>query len=297
MYIDVIVFENFIINFFILNITSRLSKIKTSKIKLFAGAIIGAFYIIIYFFPSLKVFFSLMMKVSVSILMIIIAFTPEKFKDFFKVLSIFYIISFAFGGAALAFLYFTGKGTEANGIFYIKDFPVSLLVMAFAVVSLLLIFCWDYIQDKIYNEGIIYNVFIELDKKVASFNAMLDTGNSLKDPITNNPVIVVEYDVIKPILPPAFSKLFTGSEKNNINFATLYGSNENDIACRIRLIPFTSLGKQNGMLIGVKPDSIVLVSQKKKNKRVLKDVIVGIYNNKISSDGQYNALLYSEILR
>lgn len=294
MYVDVLFIENFIINFLILSITSKFSKYKTTRTKLLIGSAVGALYIIFAFFPTFKIFFSLSMKIAVSVLMIIIVFAPEKFQHFFKLLGIFYVISFAFGGAAFALFYFTGRGNVINGTFYIRDFPLSLLISAFAVVYLLLSYCWGYIQKKILSDELVYNVHIELYEKTVEVIAIIDTGNSLKDPITDTPVIVVEYGALKVLLPDSLSSIFEKSD-GDIDLTNLYNlSGDTNLVLKIRLIPFTSLGRQNGILVGIKPDRVLL--NNKDGSKEIRDVIIGIYNNRVSKDGHYSALLYPEIL-
>jgi stage II sporulation protein GA (sporulation sigma-E factor processing peptidase) len=179
MYADILLVENFIINYLLLSITSRFSKIEASRARLLLSSGIGALYIIIVFFPSLKIFLTLSMKIAVSVLMIIIAFAPERFRDFFKALGVFYIISFAFGGAAFSLFYFTGNGNVINGAFYIKDFPLSLLIIAFAASYMLLVYCWDYVQGRVLNDGLKYDIIIVINKRQVEVKAILDTGNSL----------------------------------------------------------------------------------------------------------------------
>lgn len=298
MYVDVLVAENFIINLVILNITSRFSKLKTNKIKLMLGSLFGALYVLVVFFPSLEMFLALTMKIAVSVIMIIIAFTPGRFRDFFKATAIFYIVTFALGGSAFALFYLTGHGEFIDGILYISDldnFPVSLLIMGIGIGYLLMVFCWDYIQSRVIKDELIYNVVIELNDKSIEVNAILDTGNNLKDPVSNLPVIVVEYEAMQLVLPDRLSLVFDDI-KEEINYEKLCRLLENtDLILKIRLIPFSTIGKQNGMLVGVKPDIVRLTG--KKCKREVKDVVIGIYNNKISKTGEYKALLYPEILR
>lgn len=293
MYVDVLIVENFIINYFILSITSKFSKLKTTRLRLALGSLIGALYIFVVFFPSFKMFFTVSMKIAVSVLMVTIAFTPDKFKFFLKALGIFYIISFAFGGAAFALFYFMGKGSVVNGTFYIRDFPVSLLITAFAVGYILLNYCWSYIQSKVLSDNFLYKVTIEMGEKQVGIDAILDTGNSLKDPVTNFPVIVVEYEALRDILPENLHAVFNNNGQD-VDFTKLYQAvDDTGWMLRVRLIPYSSLGKQNGMLVGIKPDMVRLWS--KKNSREIKDVIIGIYNNKISQDGGYRGLLCPEI--
>lgn len=294
MYVDVILFVNFIIDYLLLNITYRFSRLKTSRGRLLIGAAIGTAYTISVFFPPFRMFLSPAIKFAVSILMIIAAFAPEKFKDFFKLLAVFYIVTFAFSGASFSLFYFTGRGSVYDGAYYIRDFPVSILITAFAIGYLLLVYTWDYIQNRILNDELTYSITIIIDERQAVINAILDTGNSLRDPISNLPVLVVEYDALHDILPDEVSVLYQNSKDIDIN--CLYKLVDNaDWKLKIRLIPFTSIGRQNGMLIGIKPDSIRICTGK--YARETDRVIVGICGSKISKDGQYKALLYPEILR
>ena len=58
---------------------------------------------------------------------------------------------------------------------------------------------------------------------------------------------------------------------------------------KLKVIPFTSLGKQNGMLLGIKAEGL-----KVEGDNEVKDVdkvIIGMYNKKLSKKNEYNALL------
>jgi stage II sporulation protein GA (sporulation sigma-E factor processing peptidase) len=294
MYVDIVLMENLIIDFFILKVTSKLSKVKTTSLKLLIGAIPGAAYAVIVFLPSMQMFSNPSMKIAVSALMIIIAFTPNKFIEFLRIISIFYFISFAFGGAIFAVYYLSGRGTIVGSVFLIYGISLPVIVTGFAISYLLMNCCWNYVQDRLIKKRLIYNVSIEVGEKSIETNAILDTGNSLKEPISNLPVIVVEYEVMKDILPNKLVDILN-SKETEFNFeklSTIFDSP--DWKIRIRLIPFSSLGKQNGMMIGIKPDSVRLTTTK--YVKEVKDVIIGLYNNKISKDGEYRALLYYEIL-
>jgi len=57
------------------------------------------------------------------------------------------------------------------------------------------------------------------------------------------------------------------------------------------MIPFNSIGKTSGMLIGFRPDQVMVGA---KNSR--QDVVIGIYNDKLTPDGRYQALLSPDLL-
>jgi stage II sporulation protein GA (sporulation sigma-E factor processing peptidase) len=295
MYVDVFLFENILINFFILSITSKLSKFKTTNIRIALGAAFGSIYSVFMIFPSLNILYEVWIKIAVSILMIIIVFGPNKINSFLRTISIFYFVSFSFGGAAFSLFYFTGKGKVVDGVFYIEDFPLSMLIMAFVVGFILLKYCFKYIQHKILKSDYIYDVYISINGKHVMINAMIDTGNSLKDPISNTPVIVVEYESMLEVLPDYMDNIFD-NKIEDLNYEELYNAViSKDCSIKIRLIPFKSIGKQNGMIIGIKPDIVKVICDEKIIE--INDSIIGIVNNKISKDGEYNGLLYPEIFK
>ena len=121
---------------------------------------------------------------------------------------------------------------------------------------------------------------------------MIDTGNLLKEPITNIPVIVVEQDILFNILPKEILKntenILSGKiEMIPENIITKYIS-------RLKVIPYRSLGKQNGMLLGIIVQEIEVEAMGKKKK--IEKAIIGIYNKKLSKMGEYKALVGLELI-
>src|SRR5690554_1839055 len=107
IYVDILLAENILMNYLILWLTSAAVKADTSRIKRLAAATVGALYALLIFFPGYRVLYSMAMKVLLSFLIIIIAFTPQRFGEFAKQLAVFYLVSFILGGAVLGLFYFT----------------------------------------------------------------------------------------------------------------------------------------------------------------------------------------------
>ena len=63
---------------------------------------------------------------------------------------------------------------------------------------------------------------------------------------------------------------------------------------KLKFIPFSSLGKQNGMLIGIKPDYVEIENEETSIKK--ENVIIGIYNKSLTNRGEYRALIGIELL-
>lgn len=295
VYADVILIENFIMNFLILWSTAKLARYGCSNIKLAAASLLGAFYAVISYFPQYSYLYSFFMKVLFSILIVIVAYTPLRFHLLLKLTGIFYIVSFIFGGAAFGLFYFVnGLSLTSNGISFIRSFPVKILALAVAAAYFIVKYCWDYIQHRIKRERLIVRVNILFDKRQLSIDALVDTGNSLKDPITNVPVMIADYSMISELLPEDVKQIFERSSENDLNVIAEIMS-ESKWAARFRIIPFKSLGRENGMLVGFRPDGITIMDRDKKIQ--MNNIIIAIYRKELSKDGEYSALIHPEMLK
>ena len=63
---------------------------------------------------------------------------------------------------------------------------------------------------------------------------------------------------------------------------------------KLKFIPFSSLGKQNGMLLGIKPDYMKVIFDE--TEKVNENVIIGIYNKSLTKRGEYRALVGIELI-
>lgn len=131
------------------------------------------------------------------------------------------------------------------------------------------------------------SIKININKKEAYINAIIDTGNFLREPITKLPVVVVQKNALENIIPSCIlenlDKIINGE---NIELGSYIS--------KIRLIPFTSLGKENGILLGLKADSILI--QREEQITRIDEVIIGIYNGILSKIGKYQALVGLDII-
>jgi stage II sporulation protein GA (sporulation sigma-E factor processing peptidase) len=296
IYLDILLLENLVINYLILYVTAKFSRVRVSTLRLFAGAIVGALYVIfIILQPGMKVYYTAFAKILLSVFIIAITFSPRKVLPFLKTLVIFYISTFIFAGAALAFLYFNQQGGFVrNGIIYVfGQSRGSLMFFGIVTVGIIVKIFMEVIQSRINKDKLLIPVKIAFDNRIIGLPALVDTGNSLRDPLTNIPVMVVEFKALEELLPSEIRSIFENSKEDDLNCVTATISTSRWFS-RFRLIPFSSLGKENGMLIGFKPDFIEVGEEEE--KRDIKNVIVGIYNRSLSGNDKYKALLGPELV-
>ena len=294
IYAEYVFLENFIMNYFILSLTGKFAKFKSKRIKFIMASSLGALYAFVIFFPSLHFLFSVLMKIACSMLIIIVCFTPYHFRDFFRLMGIFYLITLVFGGAGFALFYFNNfNGIISNGIFYIANISIKNIFISCGVAYILIQFSWGYIQNQLSREKILMDVSIEINTKKADLRGIVDTGNSLIDPISKYPVMIVEYNAIKDILPIEIRDILLDSKIFNLD-QIITQLNGSSWVTRFRIIPYRALGTENGMLIGFKPDNVLIYNDK--YYRDIKDIIVAIYNRNLSKTGDYRALLHPDIV-
>lgn len=275
VYLDVIFLENLFINYLILSLTKKFSKKNSKSIRLFLGALLGSSYVLLFFLLPYKIIHELFTKLILSFLIIYMAFMPKTLKEFLRILAIFYLISFSLGGTILAILYMTK--------YNLYNFWIGILIAV-----LLLYTNWDYIIKKAKEEKTAYNLKVELFEKQAEIKGLLDTGNRLYDPLSKSPVIVIDVSAIKDLIPENLESVI--EEKNLDLYKVFEVLKEEKWKSKIRLIPYTSVGQSRGMMLGFKPDKVLIEGKE------IKDVIIGVYKSNIDKYGSYEALIGPEVL-
>ena len=293
-YIDIIWLDNLVMNFILLWTTSKVSKDHTAQWRLWIASCIGATYAIFLVVSGFIILNRLSIKIILSICMLLISFKFTTCGRLLKLLGVFYGATFAFGGAAFGLYYFTDDILSiGNGVFYIKNFPIKILFMSSTLLIILICTIWPKIRRKWISDTLVYRINIKYNGMSIILDALLDTGNALYDPITQNPVIIVEYTKIRETLPEAIRDIFKNNRELDMDYVVKALANSN-FAERFRLIPYYAIGKPGGLLIGFKPDE-VLISMAD-HWRENRDIIIAVYNDRLSMDEQYHALIHPEIL-
>lgn len=291
VYIDIILLENLCMNYIILFATAYIMKIKISHIRIIASSSIGAVYSIMLYMQILPIYSSIFMKIILSVAMVYISYAPKTVKIAIKQLIIFYLISFAFGGCAFALLYFV-KPQDIfikNGV-YIGTYPLKIALLGGIVGFIITYIAFKIIKNKATKEEMIYKLKIKINDKTVEVNALLDTGNKLKDPITLVPVIVIEKQKLYNFLPEEIleniDKIIGGDSDKLIEENIKYMS-------KFRVIPYNSIGKQNGLMLGFKADEVKIIIDEE--ERTIKNTIIGIFNQSFNNQ-TYSALISLEII-
>lgn len=291
VYVDILFLINFIMVYFIFFIVNKLIKSKISLKRLaFSSFFATLLYILTIIFIPFSNILSIFIVSFIFIISIIIGFKPKTIKYFFKIFLLVNITSFCIGGGSIALFYYINLNSVLNNLldFTIQHFPLKILIISIISTYIIIKLFLSWYKKIFIKKQSFYNITLYKNNTNVSLNALLDTGNNLKEPITKKPVIIAEFIAIKPILPEKLKIIFYEKQEDDLNkLLTL------DNTADIRFIPFKSIGKKSGLLIGIKIDKLEIHTE---NKIILKDAIVAISNFNLSNDNFYNALLNPELL-
>ena len=184
IYVDLLLILNFIYDFFLLMTVSVTLKRNIKIKRLFLGAFLGMFSTFLIFLKFNK-YIILLLKIVTSIVMNLITYGFKDIKYFLNNILYLYMSSVILAG----FLYFLK--IEFNNLSYIIILLIGPLIL------------YLYIKEqKKYKEIINFYKKVTLilpNNKKIILNGFVDTGNKLKDPITNKYIILINKSKLKGI--------------------------------------------------------------------------------------------------
>lgn len=265
VYVDVLIFVNFIVNLFILHVTVQTLRKRVKLMWMCLSSFVGSLYVLTVVYPKLIYLSYLPFKILVVIAMIFIVFREKNFLFNIKASLIFMLYSILLAGMCLYIQISNSKDMSFDVI--IINFPYEKLMISIMIIYIVIYRIMIFIGDRKKISTLVYTVDIINKSYKKTIKAFLDTGNELREPVSNLPVLIVERDVLSEVL----------LDKNNTY-----------------LIPYTVVNGTNGKLIGFKPEYINIHIDKKNIET--RDVIIAFCEYKLSKDNDYNGLMSRGIL-
>ncbi|MDQ5984181.1 MAG: Sporulation sigma-E factor-processing peptidase [Eubacteriales bacterium SKADARSKE-1] len=284
IYIDVLICINIFINYFVLLAVVKFLNLQLKRIRLIFAATVGAVYSLFILLPPINFFLSLLLKLIMSITIILLAFGFLNLKLILKATCTFYLINFLFAGIIFFIWYFMSpKGIfMKNGMIYFNISPI-FFIMATLVTYFIMQLCNKIIGQKGIHQNFCRLEIEQIGQKIA-LHAKIDTGNSLREPFSNTPVIIVDYNQIKNILPSEFNLYFS---KHNETCT----QPDSSLTLKMRLIPFKTISG-NGLLPAFKPEKITIIQNK---YSFVKEAFIAVADERMVGES-FSALVSPELI-
>ena len=265
VYADVFFIENFIVNLFLLSVTMRCLKHKSPFFLLLTAAFIGAIYSFVMIIPKLNFLAIMPVELLTAYLMIRVSYGKTTFINMLKVLGAFLMLTFTLSGICFLFS-LKHNYYMLSGNFKIEKYSIKYIMLALMIIFIFLDRLIEYIKDKVAVNSYIYIIEFEIDGRIYSFRSFLDTGNELREPVTNLPCILIEKDLLSMF---------------NFNNQNIYN------------IPYNAIG-YGGNLKGIRINNIKIKGRELWYRQV--DAIICPCVEKLSRENEFNALLSRGIL-
>ena len=291
VYADILLALNFFCDFFLLWTAGKILRRQISLLRILAASIVGAFYGLTVVIPALTWMAHPFCMFVVSLLLLRLAYRWDEPKSFLRLAGVFYLTAFAMAGAALA----GSRLLEQNGIVFapMQTLKAGSLLFALFIAIILGRRGWSAIKKNWHKEDFQLKIKIMVNGHSCQMPALLDTGNDLREPLSGLPVLVADYQALRTIMPEYLRQAFEqhGHDSPEMVLHEISTHNTDGWLKRMRLIPFASIGKQNGLLLGFKPDMLILEGA---SKRQTNQVMICISAESLGNG--YQAVINPEIL-
>lgn len=259
--IDSLFLINFVMNLYFYMLAAKTLKRTATRIRVgcvsFAGA--GLFCLLLLM-PGIPAFIKRFIgPFTINMIMTAVIFKTKQVNEILRCTGYMLVYAFLFGGL-MKYLF--------SGILFLHIRQESIWCILGIGLLGYEAGAWWIAQMKKRKADHIYEVRLLGYGDEITVTALSDTGNSLKEPVSGKPVSIIEEEVLNRLSAVMVPEKF-------------------------KLIPYHSVGKENGMLEGYEIPEII-VEGEKGNIRWQK-VIVGISKTKISANGKYQMILHPDL--
>lgn len=244
LYIDVYFMINFTVDILAIFIALKLSNMKINNRKLVLGGVVGAILAIVELFIDSFILHIIIASVFIYLLARILC-KGASFIRTLKFILLFYISAFLISGA-VSFIYaFIDRWLDRLAL---DDASTSnrkallfslIILLLIGVIRLFILTLSNSIKERS------SKIEITLDGKELKMDALIDTGNLVRDPMNMNPVIFIKKDYAEKIIPRSVIEL-----SNLDSLTPKYRK-------RIRLIPVTRSSATH-VMTGIRVDKVFI---------------------------------------
>lgn len=226
LYVDSLFLVNFVMNLYLLLLVNQSTYRTATRSQLILGAMAGAFCYLLPFFCGGPAWLRYLIGAAAGMTaMYFVTFRIRSLRAFLLVTRKLLMYSFLMGGCLLFLI---------QKVSVLRRFLTGIFgIMGAGAVIFLLLF-YGKKREEQNREGSLCKVTLVSKGKAITVTALLDSGNSLVEPISKKPVSVVDSKVLASLW-----------DMPDLTHDPLSLSRQN-----FRVIPYHSIGKKRGVLYG-----------------------------------------------
>ena len=239
IYVDTLFLLNALVDYLLLLASARLAGEPLARLRFLLGAVLGGAYAVAIFLPGLAFLARPLCRLASAVLIVLAAFWRSR--RLLRQVVIFFALSSAFGGGV----------SLSGGVLYSEmDLKIVLLSAAGCYGVLTLVF--QRVGRHTGPSGELKPVRLTLGERHVDMTALVDTGNTLTDPVTGRPVLVAEAEGVETLLPPGVRP--EAAELRDP--AGVLERLEDPWRRRFCLLPYRCVGVDRGLLLCLRLDRV-----------------------------------------
>ena len=277
VYLDRVVLLNLAVDYLLLLATARLAGLPLRRRRLGLCAALGAAYAAAVFLPGCRGLAHPLCRLAAGGAMCRLAWRRERRP--WRLTALFFLLSGALAGLLLAMGLAAGSPEALLSRVYHAD--VSWPVLLGSAIGFGLLLHLVFRQGVRHEGGELMDVTVSLQGRRQRLRALHDTGNTLRDPVSGQPVLVLEQDALRELWPPEAARIVEMRLPPEEKMARLHRL---DGTCRWSLLPFCAVGTEAGLLLAVRSDYV------KVGSITYPRILLALTPGAVSDGGGYQAL-------
>ena len=251
IYIDSVFALNTLLDYLLLLCTARLAGIPLKRVRYCLGALLGGSYAAAACcLPSVEFLAAVPIKIAVGILMALTAFSCEPY--LFRLMALFLGISCGLAGGVVAAGILTGKWiSHANGVLFVNGGMGEVLTVATLGYLFFTVVFRAAAKHCIRREFV--PVTVGLGERCISLNALADSGCTVADPVSGQPVLVISAKHLIGLFPHVL-RPFLQEERLCRPTELLEALRNAAPEVSFFLVPYRTVGTAGGLLLAFRSD-------------------------------------------
>lgn len=278
VYLDELFLLNLVVDYLLLLAAGRLAGEVLRRPRLALGTALGAAYAAGAVLPFGGFLLHPLCKLGAGVLMVVLAYGHSR--RLLRTGLTFFAVSAAFGGGVFLLQTFGSRSLALDGM--LSAAPDLRLILLSATVCYVLITLALGRVSRHSVSGELVKAELTLAGRRVELTALVDTGNTLADPATGQPVMVAEGEKAAPLFPPGRAPTAEELRDPPALLERLWAEGWRG---RCRLLPYRAVGIEHGLLLAVRLDGAKVGGQE------WRGLLLALSPTPVTDGGGYSALI------
>ena len=274
VYVDRLLALNLAVDYLLLMTTATLAGTPLRRLRFAVCAAAGALYAVsVFLVPVLA---HPLCRIGTGVALARCAFHKEVRP--WRLTALFWLLSGGLAGLLLALGLLTGSPMGLLRRIYYAN--ISWLVLLGSAAGFYGLLHLVFRQTARHERGELMEIEVVVGGRRCCLRALRDNGNTLRDPVRGQPVLVAEAAALRTLWPGEAADILSGRGAPEEKMARLYRAG---VAVPFVLLPFRAVGTEGGLLLACRSDYIRI------GRRTVMHALVALTDTQVGAGG-YQAL-------